>query len=116
MKSRRVRYAFRKLRTRRKIFGTEIRPRLSVYRSLKHIYAQVIDDLQGKTLVSSSSQDKDFNETLTGAKAAQSVGQLVAKKATQKGITQVVFDRGARPYTGRIKALAEGAREAGLKF
>lgn len=115
MKSRVERYAFRKLRTRKKIFGTNERPRLSVYRSLKHIYAQLIDDLQGKTLAAASSKEKGF-EKATGAKAAVLVGQALAKRATGKGIKKAVFDRGARPYMGQVKALGDGARQGGLEF
>jgi large subunit ribosomal protein L18 len=115
MKSRDIRYTFRKIRTRKKIFGTDARPRLSVYRSLKHIYAQLIDDLQGKTLAAASSKEKGFDKA-TGSKAASLVGQAIAKRATEKGIKKAVFDRGARPYTGQVKALGEGARQGGLEF
>jgi large subunit ribosomal protein L18 len=115
MKSRAERYLFRRIRVRRKIYGTVECPRLSVYRSLKHIYAQIIDDAEGKTIVFASTKDKGFPKS-TGIKAAAQVGQVVGKKAIQKGIQKVVFDRGARPYHGRVKAVAEGAREAGLKF
>ena len=107
-------YEFRKFRTRRKIFGTMERPRLTVYRSLKHIYAQIIDDVDGKTLVAATSNAKGV--TGTGVKIATAVGEIIGKKAIEKGIKQVVFDRGARAYHGRIKALADGARSAGLKF
>jgi len=109
------RYEFRKLRTRARIFGTAGRPRLSVFRSLKHIYAQVIDDSQGRTLASASSHEK---ESKGGAnqKAAAMVGEKIAKAALQAGIKKVVFDRGARIYHGRIKAVAEAARQAGLEF
>jgi len=95
------------------------RPRLSVFRSSKHIYAQVIDDLQGRTLVAASSLDKDLKGKLkTGADtaAATEVGKLVAQRAVEAGLAEVVFDRGGYIYHGRVKALAEGAREAGLKF
>lgn len=115
MRTRREKIAFRKLRTRKKIFGTPERPRLSVYRSLKHIYAQVIDDVKGHTLVAASSREKG-EEGLTGTKAASTVGEKVAKKALGKGIKSVVFDRSSRLYHGRVKALAESARAAGLKF
>jgi len=115
MKNRLERYELRKIRVRRKIFGTEVQPRLSVYRSLKHVYAQVIDDLQGKTLAAASTVEKEFQKE-TKLKAAGLVGEAVAKRAVAKGITKVVFDRGARPYTGRIKAVAEAARGAGLKI
>lgn len=115
MKTKFERYEFRALRVRSKIRETSQYPRLSVYRSLKHIYAQVIDDVQGKTLASASSHHKDVAGK-KGVEAATSVGQALAKQATEKGVTQVVFDRGGRPYHGRVKALAEAAREAGLKF
>ena len=95
------------------------RPRLSVFRSGKHIYAQVIDDLQGKTLAAASSLDKGLKaEMKTGAdrSAAAAVGKLVAERATAAGVTAVVFDRGAYLYHGRVKALADAAREAGLAF
>ena len=106
---------FRKLRIRRKIYGTELRPRLAVFRSLNHIYAQIIDDSKGSTLVAASSKEKGFKSS-TGIQTASAVGQSLAKRAVEKGIKLVVFDRAARVYTGRIKALAEGAREAGLEF
>lgn len=106
-------------RLRNKIMGTPQRPRLNVYRSLTNIYAQLIDDVAGKTLVAASSLEKEIKEQVksTGnAEAAKLVGQLVAKKALEKGIEEVTFDRGGSIYHGRIKALAEGAREVGLKF
>ena len=116
MKSRQERYNFRKLRVKARIQNAASgHPRLSVYRSLKHIYAQIIDDAQARTLVAASSREKGAAKA-AGIPAAAVVGQLLGKKAVQKGITQVVFDRGARPYHGRVKALAEAAREAGLKF
>jgi large subunit ribosomal protein L18 len=95
------------------------RPRLSVHRSSKHIYAQVIDDVQGKTLAAASTMDKDFKGKLkTGADkaAAAEVGKLVAKRAAEAGVQEVVFDRGGFLFHGRIKALADAAREGGLKF
>ncbi len=95
------------------------RPRLSVFRSSKQIYAQIIDDAKGETLVSASSLEKDNRESLkTGADvaAAKAIGELLAKRASEKGITEVVFDRGSYLYHGRVKALAEGAREGGLQF
>ena len=95
------------------------RPRLSVFRSSKHIYAQVIDDEQGRTLAAASSLDRDLRGSLkTGAdrEAATSVGKLLAERAKAAGVTQVVFDRGAYMYHGRVRALAEAAREAGLDF
>ena len=106
-------------RVRRKVFGTPQRPRLCVFRSLNNIYAQIIDDTNRVTLVAASSLDEAVKGAVnhTGNKeAAKMVGEMVAKKAVEKGITEVVFDRGGYIYHGRIKELAEGAREAGLKF
>ncbi len=106
-------------RVRNKVSGTPERPRLSVYRSLSHIYAQIIDDVAGKTLVACSTMDKALTETikdLTKSEAAKVVGQEVAKRALEKGITEVVFDRGGYIYMGRVQSVADGAREAGLKF
>jgi large subunit ribosomal protein L18 len=103
-------------RVRGKIFGTAQKPRLCVFRSLKNIYAQVIDDENGKTLASASSLDKEFNQYGGNKEAAKLVGQAVAKAALEKGITEVVFDRGGYIFHGRVQELAEGAREAGLKF
>ena len=106
-------------RVRRKISGTTQRPRLSVFRSSNNIYAQIIDDTNRVTLVAASSLEADVKGAVnhTGNKeAAKLVGQLVAKKAVEKGITEVVFDRGGYLYHGRIKELAQAAREAGLKF
>ena len=103
-------------RVRGKISGTAARPRLDVFRSVKHIYAQVIDDEQGVTLASASSMDKDFNAYGGNVEAAKKVGENIAKKCLEKGITEVVYDRGGFVYHGRVQALAEGAREAGLKL
>ena len=106
-------------RVRNKVSGTQERPRLSVFRSLNHIYAQIIDDVKGNTLVSCSTLDKQVAEMvkdLTKKEAAKVVGQEVAKRALEKGITEVVFDRGGYIYTGRVECVADGAREAGLKF
>ena len=103
-------------RVRGKISGTAERPRLDVFRSSKHIYAQIIDDVAGVTLVSASSLEKDFEGTGGNKEAARKVGQLIAKKAAEKGISDVVFDRGGYLYHGRVMELAEGAREGGLKF
>jgi large subunit ribosomal protein L18 len=103
-------------RVRAKISGTAARPRLSVFRSAKHIYAQLIDDATQSTLVCASSMDKDFEGLGSNKDAARKVGQLVAKKAIDKGITEVVFDRGGYIFHGRVSQLAEGAREGGLKF
>ena len=103
-------------RVRAKISGTPERPRLNVFRSEKNIYAQVIDDEQGVTLASASSMDKDFNAYGGNIDAAKKVGEAIAKKCLEKGITEVVYDRGGFVYHGRVQALAEGAREAGLKL
>ena len=105
----------RHLRVRKKVFGTTERPRLSVYRSEKNIYAQIIDDVNAVTVVAASSLDKTI-EKGSNKEAAKLVGELVAKRAIEKGITEVVFERGGYVYHGRIQALADGAREAGLKF
>lgn len=106
----------RHLRVRKKVFGTVERPRLSVYRSEKNIYAQIIDDVNAVTIVAASSLDKAVEAKGSNKEAAKLVGELVAKKAIEKGITEVVFDRGGYVYHGRVQALADGAREAGLKF
>lgn len=106
------------LRVRRKISGTAEMPRLNVFRSNKNMYAQIIDDVKGVTLVSASTLDEDLKELAYGGNkdAAKAVGMSVAKKALAAGIEAVVFDRGGYVYTGRVKMLADGAREAGLKF
>ena len=96
--------------------GTAARPRLDVFRSAKHIYAQIIDDEKGVTLVSASTMDKDFEGFGGNVEAASQVGKKIAARALEKGITEVVFDRGGFVYHGRVKALAEGAREGGLKL
>ena len=106
----------RHLRVRKHIAGTAERPRLNVFRSLSHVYAQVIDDINGVTIVAASSKDKDFSTYGGNIEAAKAVGEAVAKRALDKGITEVVFDRGGYIYHGRVAALAEAAREAGLKF
>jgi large subunit ribosomal protein L18 len=105
-------------RIREKMSGTAERPRLNVYRSLNHIYTQLIDDLNGVTLASASSFGKKSEEKNYGGNvaAAKSVGKLIAERAQEKGIKKVVFDRGGYLYHGRVKALAEAAREAGLEF
>ncbi len=106
-------------RVRQKVGGTDSRPRLCVFRSLNHIYAQVVDDVQGYTLVAASTLDADFkNDTKKKNKTgeAELVGTLLAKRAVDKGISQVAFDRGGFKYQGRVKALAEAARKGGLKF
>lgn len=109
----------RHYRVRNKVSGTAARPRLNVYRSTVHIYAQVIDDVAGVTLASSSTLEKTIKEQIAGKdkkQAASIVGAAVAKQAIAKGIKEVVFDRGGYLYTGRVEQLADGARKAGLKF
>jgi large subunit ribosomal protein L18 len=107
----------RHARVRAKVSGTATRPRLNVFRSSNHIYAQVIDDVNGVTIVSGSTLDKELNIESTGnIEAAQKVGELVAKRAIEKGVKEVVFDRGGYLFHGRIKALADAARETGLQF
>lgn len=106
-------------RIRKKVFGTAERPRLSVHRSLSHIYAQIIDDTRGNTLVAASTLDKDFVSEKGhrgNVNMAKKVGELIAKRAIEKGFKKVVFDRSGYLYHGRIKALADGARKAGLEF
>jgi large subunit ribosomal protein L18 len=106
-------------RIRRRIHGTSMCPRLNVFRSLEHIYAQVVDDDLGHTLVAASTVDPELRAELNGMTKSQQaarVGQLVAQRAVAKGLKQVVFDRGGYPYHGRVKALADGAREGGLEF
>jgi large subunit ribosomal protein L18 len=104
-------------RIRKTVRGESARPRLNVFRSQKHIYAQVVDDLTGRTLAAAGSVEKDFSVKSGGTVlAAKQVGKLVAGRAQEKGIRQVSFDRGGYQYHGRIKALADAAREAGLKF
>jgi len=107
----------RHARVRAKLSGTSTRPRLNVYRSNKNIYAQLIDDLSGVTLASASTLEKELSlESTSNVEAAQKVGELIAKRAVEKGYTSVVFDRGGYLYHGRIKALADAARENGLEF
>lgn len=112
----------RKKRIRRKILGTPERPRLSVFRSARHIYAQVIDDIDGRTLVTASSLEKEIQENteLKSGKGkiatADNVGKLIAERSKERGITRVVFDRNGFIYHGRVKAVSDGAREAGLEF
>src|ERR1700687_2688281 len=104
-------------RIRLKVRGTEERPRLAVFRSLKHIYAQVIDDKKGHTMAAASSGEKDTGASNGGSVAgAKHIGKVIAERAKAKGVTKVVFDRGGYHYHGRVKALAEAAREAGLEF
>jgi large subunit ribosomal protein L18 len=109
----------RHVRVRKQLFGTTQRPRLNVFKSLTEIYAQVIDDMEGNTLVSASTIDKELREKMKGMKKsdqAKAVGKAVAERAKSKGINTVVFDRGGFRYVGRVKALADGAREGGLQF
>jgi large subunit ribosomal protein L18 len=107
----------RHLRVRKKLFGTALRPRLNVFRSSKNIYAQLIDDEAGVTLVSASTLDKEYQGEGNGTvDAAKSIGVLIAKRAVEKGYNKVVFDRGGYLYHGRVQALADGAREGGLDF
>ena len=103
-------------RVRGKVTGTAERPRLNVFRSAKNIYAQIIDDVAGVTLAAASTLDKEFTGNGGNKEAAKQVGELIAKRAAAKGITEVVFDRGGYIFHGRVKELAEGAREGGLKF
>jgi large subunit ribosomal protein L18 len=103
-------------RIRRRVSGTQERPRLAVFRSLNHIYAQVIDDSQGNTLAAAASTEKDLRGKGGNLEGAKLIGRKVAERAKSKGITRVVFDRGGYLYHGRVKALADAAREAGLEF
>ncbi|MFT5423061.1 MAG: large subunit ribosomal protein L18 [Phycisphaerales bacterium] len=113
-----IRRTRRRIGIRKRVMGTPTRPRLSIYRSLNHMYVQVIDDLAGVTLASASTRDKAFSgKSGTGnAAAAAEVGKLIAKRATEAGITAIVFDRGGFKYHGRVKAMADAAREGGLTF
>ena len=106
----------RHARVRKKISGTAARPRLNVFRSTKHIYAQLIDDVAGVTLASASSMEKGFEGFGGNKEAAKKVGMAIARKAQEKGISEIVFDRSGYIYHGRVKELAEAAREGGLKF
>ncbi|WP_068783683.1 50S ribosomal protein L18 [Paenibacillus phocaensis] len=109
----------RHLRVRKKVQGTAARPRLNVYRSSKHIYAQLIDDVAGVTLASASTVDKELSGSIGNGgnvESARKVGELIAKRGQEKGVKNVVFDRGGYLYHGRIQALADAAREAGLEF
>ena len=118
LKIRDIRRVRRKKHVRKKVAGTAERPRLSVRRSHKQVYVQAIDDFSGVTLASASSLDKELRESLSGNKTdrAKAVGMEIAKRLTGKGVSAAVFDRGWYKYHGRVKALADGAREAGLKF
>ena len=106
----------RHLRVRKKISGTQERPRLCVYRSNHHLYAQIIDDIAGNTLVAASTLDKEVKNKYSNKEAAKEVGKLIAKRAMDKKIETVVFDRGGYVYHGVVKELAEAAREGGVKF
>ena len=103
-------------RVRKNVYGTAARPRLAIFRSNRYIYAQVIDDDSGRTLAAASSQEKDLRKRTLSVETAAEVGKKVATRAGDAGIDAVVFDRGGFPYHGRVKALADAAREAGLKF
>ena len=114
-KAKTIKRIFRRRRVRAKISGSTSKPRLSVFRSLRHVYVQLIDDTTGKTLVAAS--DKDLSEKSSSkAETAQKVGALLADRAQKAGITNIVFDRSGYQFHGRVKALAEGARQGGLKF
>ncbi|MCZ2126378.1 MAG: 50S ribosomal protein L18 [Anaerolineales bacterium] len=118
-KNRAVARVRRHARVRKNLFGDAQRPRLCVFKSLTGIYAQLIDDMEGATLVSASTIDKELRERMKGLKKteqAKAIGQALAERAKSKGIASVVFDRGGFRYTGRVKALADGAREGGLQF
>jgi len=109
----------RKMRVRKKVFGTPERPRLAVFGSLNHIYAQVINDMEGRTIAAASTIEKEVREKIDhggNVDSARQVGQMIAKRAVEKGVRKVVFDRGGFRYHGRIKALADAAREGGLEF
>lgn len=116
MKSRESQRKIRHRRVRKRVTGTSDRPRLAVFRSNRYIYAQIIDDVAGSTLAAASSQEKDLRSERLSADTATKVGKLVADRAKDAGVGQVVFDRGGFPFHGRIKALADAAREAGLEF
>jgi large subunit ribosomal protein L18 len=119
LKAKAFKLARRQRRVRGKVSGTEARPRLRVTRSNAHIYAQIIDDVAGVTIASASTLDAEVKATIklgSNSAAAKAVGEVVGKRALDKGVTEVVFDRGGRIYHGRVKALADGAREAGLTF
>ena len=118
-KSRSLARERRHIRVRKHVVGTPVRPRLNVFKSLTGIYAQIVDDSEGNTLISASTVDKELREKIKGMKKteqAKAIGKAVAERAVSKGILSVVFDRGGFRYVGRIKALADGAREGGLQF
>lgn len=116
-KAKTIRRNRRRVRIRRRVMGTPDRPRLSVYRSLQHVYAQIIDDLKGQTLVAASSREKELALGKTGnTAAAAAVGTKIAERARAAGVTRVVFDRAGFKYHGRVKAMADAARKGGLEF
>lgn len=117
-KAKRIRRSRRRTGIRKRVFGTPEQPRLSVRRSLKHIYVQVVDDMAGTTLVAASTRDKGFaaGENTGNSQAAAAVGTLIAERAKSAGVSKVTFDRGGFRYHGRVKALADAARKAGLEF
>ncbi len=115
-RSRHIARARRHSRVRKKVNGRPERPRLAVFRSNRYIYAQVIDDVGGKTMAAASSQEPDLRTKRLSAETAAEVGSLIASRAKDAGVEKVVFDRGGYPYHGRVKALAEAARDAGLDF
>jgi large subunit ribosomal protein L18 len=116
-KAKQTRRTRRRVGIRKRVSGTGAVPRLSIYRSLRHVYAQVVNDLDGTTICAASTMDKGFGGNGTGnAEAAKAVGKLIAERAKAKGIEKVVFDRGGFRYHGRVQALADAAREGGLKF
>lgn len=118
-KSRSLARERRHIRVRKHLSGTTNRPRLNVFKSLTGIYAQIVDDMEGNTLISASTVDKELREKIKGLKKieqAKAIGMAVAERAKSKGISSVVFDRGGFRYVGRVKALADGAREGGLQF
>ena len=114
--SREAQRKIRHRRVRKRVSGTAARPRLAVFRSNRYIYAQIIDDVAGKTLASASSLEKDLRGERLNTETATKVGKLVAERARNAGVDQVVFDRGGFPFHGRVQALAEAARETGLEF
>lgn len=119
LRAKRAARTARKKRVRRRVHGDTERPRLTVYKSLRHIYAQIVDDTAGRTLVSASTMGRDLRQELikTGTlEAARAVGQAIGRKALSRDIATVVFDRNGYPYHGKVKALAEAAREVGLRF
>ncbi len=118
-KTRKERREVRRKRNRKKVFGTGIQPRLSVFISLANVYAQIIDDNNGETIVAASTLEKEVHKITSDknkTEASKVVGSLIAKRALEKGISEVIFDRSGYLYHGRVKALAEAARDAGLKF